>query len=84
MSRHVEAAATSRVLKVRARFESRIGMQYSTYALDSFYHTHTHTHTHTQTTTASLHFISSAFTVTLPFLIGGFVGIQAMKIRSEI
>jgi hypothetical protein len=80
MSRHVEAAATSRVLKVRARFESRIGMQYSTYALDSFYHTHTHT----QTTTASLHFISSAFTVTLPFLIGGFVGIQAMKIRSEI
>jgi len=45
MSRHVEAAATSCVLKVRTRFESWIGMRYSTNALRSFSSLNTHTHT---------------------------------------
>jgi hypothetical protein len=52
MSRDVEAAATSRVLKVRTRFISRIGMRYSMNALDGLHHSHTCT----ETTTASSFF----------------------------
>jgi hypothetical protein len=49
MSRHVEAAATSHVLKVHTRFVSRIRMRYSTNALDRFHHSLTHSYTHTHT-----------------------------------
>ena len=37
MARHVGAAAVSRVLRVRTRFESRMGMRYSTNALNRFH-----------------------------------------------
>jgi hypothetical protein len=55
MSRHVETGAMSHVLKLRTRLESRMGMRYSTNALDRFHYTHTHTYK--QTTTASSHFL---------------------------
>jgi hypothetical protein len=78
MARHVGAAAVSRVLRVRTRFESRMGMRYSTNALNRFHLSLSLCHTHNDCALPT--FCDSACTVTLSFLIGGFVVMQPIKI----